>query len=372
MKVLHSAMIPNAHLETGVSNQMLAELNAAKKLSLQYDVKIFTNSDSFPKQFADLFHVQHIETTRFKNPLVSKSVFQYNLRKSYYSWLKSLENEYDCFVLRYSMLDIQQALFIKQCTKPVCLVHHTKETDELLVQGTKGLIKANIENILGRIAIQYSEMIIGVTNEIAEYEKNRAASPNKKSLVKPNGIEFNSDILVDRRKNDIPVFLFVASYFFTWHGLDLIIQEFRKSNEEFIIHLVGSISEVDLAKIGNDKRFVCHGSLSQQSIKELSQECWVGIGSFAAYRKNLIQGSSLKVREYLMMGLPVYSGHEDTFPNDFKFYKHGTLNIEEFLLFAQTSRNYDKNYIKASSEKYISKEILTKNFYNELTYKITD
>ena len=76
------------------------------------------------------------------------------------------------------------------------------------------------------------------------------------------------------------------------------------------------------------------------------------------YRANVKEGSTLKVREMLGMGLPVYSGHIDTaLPKNFPFYLKGTIKIEEILKFARDTARFSRNEIRNRSLPYIDKRI---------------
>ena len=79
------------------------------------------------------------------------------------------------------------------------------------------------------------------------------------------------------------------------------------------------------------------------------------------HRAKVREGSTLKVREMLGMGLPVYSGHIDTaLPKNFPFYLKGTIKIEEILKFARDAAPFSRNEIRNKSLPYIDKRIYAK------------
>ena len=61
-------------------------------------------------------------------------------------------------------------------------------------------------------------------------------------FVHPNGILYadDSDMPADRR-GDVPELIFVASYFFEWHGLDTLLDSMDESDEDGRLHLVGTL-----------------------------------------------------------------------------------------------------------------------------------
>ncbi|WP_419336853.1 glycosyltransferase family 1 protein [Acinetobacter guillouiae] len=362
MNFLHTAMMRKG--SSGILNQMYAEYISAQQLDLPYEVKIFTEDENISKKY--------LKILRMYRPISKNRILRWiEFRKSYYAWLSSQQNEVDAYILRHSLYDPFQFYFIKAIKKPVYLVHHTKELDELKILGLKGKLLSVIENIFGNQSIKISSGIVAVTNEIIEYEKKRIQNDQKLSILYSNGILIENTELVDKRNSNVIEMLFVASYFYDWHGLDLLIEAVQANTyDNFLIHIVGEVTQLNKNSIKNDSRFICHGPLNVKEISEISQSCTIALGSFALFRKNLYEGSTLKVREYLSFGLPVYSGHIDVFQKDFPFYAFGNLDIKNILSYAKKMMNYSKNEIRSSSEIYISKQILVKNFVNELESNI--
>lgn len=357
MKVLYTTLMQ--HYSSGIVLQMYNEYRAAKKNGIPYDVKIFMPEQEVPDKYKEIIHFFKIENK-------SKLLIWFEIRKKYYEWLNSKKNTIDIYVLRYLFYDPYQYFFIKGNDKKVYLVHHTLELPELRMNGIKGNIQALLDYYWGNKSIKAAFGVVGVTDEIVSYEKGRIRCNNKIGITYPNGIVINKNQIPDSRNFSVPEILFVASYFYDWHGLDLLIEAVSKSDIDFIIHIVGNVSDRDLENLKEDKRFIIHNSLTSDEINKLSAKCWIALGSFALYRKRLTQGSTLKVRDYLNNGLPVYSGHQDIFPHDFAYYKYSELDIEKILYFAYEMRGHSKDTVKNLSEKYISKDILVKDFYKNI------
>lgn len=359
MKILHTAMMKN--FSSGIAEQMLAESNAAGEINCEFKVFIFSPVQKIDDKYSLLFKFCELKS---KNKILS----WFEFRSEYYSFLKSKEDEIDCYILRYSAYDPLQYYFIKNSKKPIYLVHHTKEHDELKLLGNKGYLYYLIDKIWGNASINKVDGIIAVTNELIDYERKRVSDTTKRAILYPNGITVSKDDIKDNRLDEKPEILFVASFFYSWHGLDLVLEEVKKSNRNFILHLVGELLPEDLLKAREDNRIVLHGKLKSEEIDELSSKCWVGLGSFALDRKNTEEGSTLKVREYLNNGLPIYSGHKDIFPNDFKFYKFGKPNIDAILDFSIKIRDFSKTDIRNFSAKYISKKIRLQELIKAISF----
>ncbi|MEK5745027.1 glycosyltransferase family 1 protein, partial [Acinetobacter variabilis] len=88
--------------------------------------------------------------------------------------------------------------------------------------GFSGWLRSQLESQLGKPTISTAKGIIGVTQEILNYEKLRSSSFDKASFIYPNGIIYKTLDLLDKRNEKIPELLFVAN-FAPWHGLDLLL-----------------------------------------------------------------------------------------------------------------------------------------------------
>ena len=355
IKVLHAAYLKRPI--PGIIRQMSMEKHAATELQINWDTKIFCSYISS-------------EYRHYLNSLVTVSNSKGNWfseRKIYYQWLaKNSSKDYDVVLLRYAMYDPFQYLFVNRISKPVGFVHHTLEVPELLhATDLSGNFKACIESLIGFLAINKSAFTVGVTPEITEYERKRSHSKKRHAIVYPNGVLFDSTHFEDRR-NEIPEILFIASSFVPWHGLDLLLLGLKRTSEQFILHLVGKVNRADLICAQGDQRIVIHGIKEPSEVQRLTDSCWIGLSSFALQRKNMTQACTLKVREYLRAGLPVYAGHSDVFPANFPFYKQGPPDIEQILAFAYSVRNISKEEISNTARPFIDKVYLLKRLYVDI------
>lgn len=362
MKVLHAAALLRPPL--GIVNQMRWEHQSAVELNIDWTVKLFCPSGWLePEDF-----VEEAPSVRAGNSQKSKPWDWFRFRYSYYKWLLAQVEMYDAFLLRYYVHDPFQLMFVRKCQKPVYFVNHTLEEPELRFSGTTSAkIRSKLENMIGPPTLRAATGIIGVTQEIVEYEVKRAVSKNKPTLIYPNGIKFDSCEVEDRRSS-IPEILFVAGRFAPWHGLDLLLDSIEKSDSEFKLHLVGKIEEPNYSRIQGDSRIVAHGRKSQDQIREIAKSCWIGLSSFGMHRQNMTEACTLKVREYLMMGLPVYAGHRDVIQNENRFFISGNPDIEIILKVAKIEKPTRKE-VADNSKPSICKKMLLNELYKKLKEK---
>lgn len=244
------------------------------------------------------------------------------LRKLY-GWVLALQlsRECDIVMMRHMTFDPFAFIFAPLIRNRVS-VHHAKEIEELKLirQGWKGKAASTLERFSGRFAVRHTKMILGVTQEIADYERDLHC-PNKPAGCYPNGIDSNSvRVLDDGRKKDEIHAAFMCGTFSSWHGLDKLIDavDMHEAGDDDLpltVHLIGRLSDEQVHQLNATPQrrevFKCHGLLDVEEYRPILTRCDVGIASLALERENLTEGSTLKVREMLAMGLPVYSGHHD-------------------------------------------------------------
>lgn len=362
MRVLHSAFMIGD--EPGVMNQMAWEQEIAKSLGLEWDSRLYCPSSSALS--GPILIKSHLSPGEGRSKIFGSLVFWLKFRKNYYRWLKDQAVKYDVILLRHSKYDPFRPSFIKNSVIPVFTVHHTLELSEIR-QGDSWVasLKAIAESFWGARGIRYSRGVIGVTQEIVEHQVSRVDKAKIESYIYPNGITLDDkDIsaISDRRSADVPEILFVASYFSPWHGLDRLLNTLSKTNANFVLHLVGRVSDANRLLALGDPRVRFHGLCTQNEILELSERSWVGLSSFALDRISMRDACTLKVREYLSQGLPVYSGYNDVFPEGFASYRKGPPDIGKILEYAMETRCFEKRVVAESALPLISKKVLVEKF----------
>jgi glycosyltransferase involved in cell wall biosynthesis len=360
LRILHAAALLRP--SSGMCTQMAWELEAAEKLGIEWQVKMYCPKNS-PGGYRVMHYDESIDSKNLQNSF-SKFFGWIKLRFNYHQWLMQQEDEVDIYILRYYVHDPFQYFFVKRCKKPIYFVHHTLEVPELqLAGGIAGWVRASLEDFIGKKTLQLSNGVIGVTQEIIDYEMSRINTLEKENYVYPNGILYKQLTLKDRR-GDIPELLFLAN-FSPWHGLDRLLHAIKKSDEDFVLHLVGKVPN-ELKDQITDPRIKLHGHLNQNQIVELSEQCWIGLASFALDRNKMKQACPLKSREYLMLGLPVYGDYQDIFPDDFIYFKKGNEEISMILDFSRAVRSCTKVDISTNSHSFIDKISLLSVIYNKI------
>lgn len=351
MRVLHASFQRN--WTPGIAVQVKAEQEAANQLSIPWVSRLFS---------------VHPEEHRGETIVGPVGRTGGGARNDYYRWLDAQVADFDLLLLRHTSAAVDQALFVNRLRIPFYLVHHSPEGPELAAERSlKGRGKMLIEYIAGRASLHRCAGIIAVTPEIADYERCRGLRPNAPAHIYPNGTLAEDDqIQSDDRVGDIPVLLFVASHFVPWHGLDRLLQAARSCEQPFVMHVVGEVGAVDLQSAERDPRFVIHGMLDRAGISRLISESWLGLSSFALDRKQVTMACTLKVREYLASGLPVYANHADVFDNGFQYYINGPCDLNSILNTARRARSWSRRDVALAARPYIDKRQLLRKLYSAL------
>lgn len=286
-------------------------------------------------------------------------------RRSYYRWLQVQAAEVDVVLLRHTLHDPLRPWALRGLGKPVLSVHHTLEVPELLVGGRRGA--AAMERVAGRASLQRCAGVVAVTHEILSYERSRVRG-HMAGWVYPNGTMIPPlDLPGEVPGGPVPNILFVADQFDPWHGLDRLLTSLAANSQRLVLHLVGSLSPADERVARADARVIVHGRMSPSEIAALAAKCSVGLTSFAFDRKDMTQACTLKVREYLQQGLPVYAGHDEVIPDTYPYLRSGPADIAAIAQLALDVAGVSRANVRDEAAPFIDKRTLLSQLYGSLT-----
>lgn len=343
----------------GVVRQMEWEQQAAQASGLPWRVSLWT-----PKSLNSPVVVA--PSTASTNGLLQYAI----LRAEFSRWLVRESVNVDVVLLRHSVHDLFEWGVIRKIGAKSLTVHHTLEEQELAGGvGVGAKLGFRLERLFGRSSLRQLCGVVGVTKEIVDYEilRRGAARSALPTFVYPNGI-FSSVLLPSDQRGALPELLFIASSFVPWHGLDLLLSSMEKDLSPCRVHLVGYVPEMLRRRCMDDSRIVLHGMLDDSGIAALATSAWCGLSSFALGRKGMFEACTLKVREYLDAGLPVYANHRDAgLPDEFAFFCKGDANLQQILAFATKCRYVSKSAIREAAQPFIDKRDLLVRFYEQLS-----
>lgn len=304
-----------------------------------------------------------LESFERRIPRLLRAMFLRNL----YGWLTTLRlaRTNDVVIVRHMVFDPFAFLFAPFIRNRVSL-HHSREWEELplIRPGLAGRLAGALERITGWVAVRCAMGVMGVTTEIARFQVESRA-PGKPAGLYVNGVDLDTvHEVADCRSDDWVRVVFMSNTFSEWHGLDRLVDAVRDAPTvpaHLTLHLIGHLSEPQKQQItalgSRAKVFRIHGFLETEAYRALLAKADVGLGSLAMDRQNLQEGATLKVREMLGMGLPVYSGHADTaLDTKFPFYHHvASVDIAGLEQFAQSMKTHSRSEVRAAAGPFIEK-----------------
>jgi len=350
MKYLHAAVSMNP--SAGVVRQMADEARAAIDLGLDWEIWLSQAADLGPN------------LARWPAPL------RYTvLRVRFYLRLVRLARQGHRILLRHSLGD--PFLFLASFfLGDYFTVHHTLEESELAtLDFSFARLQLVFERLLGRRVVARARGIVCLTPEIARHEISRVPDRrDRQVLIYPNGILYPADPgePIDRR-GDRPELVFVASYFYDWHGLEALLDSMASSREDGLLHLVGLLPDAARLKAKADPRVRIHGELVPSQLDPLVSLSWLGLSSFNLSSKGMTEACTLKVREYLRAGVPVYAGHRDSaLPVNFEYFRQGPPQWRAILDYASTMRTVRRATVALSARPLIDKRVLLGRLYQAI------
>ncbi len=343
--------------QSGVAAKMQRLAETARNENIPIDYYWLTTSYSREEKKVDPVRVM---ISKWQNPVMTR-IWQALV-------LNRLSREYDALVIRYPLYDPFLDSMVRRKHK-IITEHHTKEVTELTLLGSK---RKMVESKLGSRWLRKFGGIIGVTEEIVAYEKERSGFSGKSVFI-PNSIPVDLDLPLTGKigEGNLVNIVFVAN-FRPWHGLGLVIDGLKistVSEDRYRLHLIGKVPEAEEKELSKFNSVVLHGEMTNRQINELYNEMDFAIGGLNLSVNEMDESTSLKVREYLANGLPTLIGSRDpAFPRDYRYIlEKDAFDLDLIMKFVEGNRGLQKSLVRESAEKYISSKYFLQKMYSFAT-----
>lgn len=331
----------------GVSKKVISQFFELSKQKNQVYLIIASNDTiKYPK--SRYYKIYRIKTP-LKNNIINRIRYCINIASIFKNTISSLESD-DILYFRYSdsfplYFPINYLRRYRKCK--LVTEHQTIERSEFFL--TKNVLSYFSDVLFGKLLKSQSDGIIGVTDEITEYELGHLGDFPKPHTIIGNGIKVNSCPLRENLMTITEVinFLFVANVS-SWHGIDRLIQGINnfKGKKTVNLHIVGNGNEIpNLKKIVESLKLsdcvFFHGFKTGDELDSLFNSCHIAVGSLGIHRKGLTMTSELKAREYCARGIPyIIACGDPDFPDDFPYIfrlppDESPIDIESVINFAQ-------------------------------------
>jgi glycosyltransferase involved in cell wall biosynthesis len=206
-----------------------------------------------------------------------------------------------------------------------------------------------LDFLFGNSIRHYSDAIVGVTNEITQYQLKRCEYHDKPHITVGNGIDVASVPLKHYTSQTVHNLhlLFVANVS-RWHGIDRLALGLANYDGpiNITLHIAGKGAELpNLNRLIKDckisEKIIFHGFTAGAALDNLFNTCHIAVGSLGIHRIGLTESSTLKVREYCARGIPwIIACKDPDFPDDFPYIHRipadeSPVRIEEVIEFAK-------------------------------------
>lgn len=342
-------------LDSGVSKKIQQQVSELIKLNIDAQIILICGS-KVPTTINS--YVKFYKSKYLDNSNILNKIRRQFLKRMILNELISFLGENDIVYLR--SFD-PMFYFVSPNRNKLCkIVSEHNSIEHLEYKSTGNYLNLFLELALGKYALNHIDAIVGVTDEITEFELSRADDSNKPHITIGNGIDVSSFKLRNpiSFSGDELQLICVASIS-RWHALDRLLNGLAlyRGYAKVKLHIVGDGKELKnlqaIAKNhGFDDKVSFHGFMSGNALDKLFDSCHIAIGSLGIHRKGLRMTSELKIREYTARGIPFICGTIDPdFPYDFPYVHkvpsdESPIDIEDIISFVKSVYLDSDHHIK--------------------------
>jgi hypothetical protein len=201
---------------------------------------------------------------------------------------------------------LRQDLFYPQM---LCFPAHAAlivevNTDDLYEYALGRRIRAFYNARTRDIMLRRARGLVFVTSELSLHPSFRNY-PGKHCVV-TNGIRLEAYPTFPPPASEHPRLVFIGTAGHSWHGVDKLVT-LAAMHSDWRFDIVGMRNETHTSP----PNINWHGPLERAEALGVLAHADVGVGSLALHRDGLNEACSLKVREYLAVGLPVLYANRD-------------------------------------------------------------
>ncbi len=395
MKICYIYLSSYSAVKSGVDNKVIGKCHELLKMFPGSKFVRFTPQKANTDDFFESIQVNSPTKKYFKNSYYNKALFE-----SVDDMITKDKNTFDFYIVRYPFASKALLNLLQSHPHKIIFEHNTNERKEkeVIVNANKkkipfslrpsvlayykeSILRANsLERKLGAKCLELAAGGIAVTPEIEKLEK--IIYPSYKTVVITNGIVPDSKPLKSRSKDfSLLNGVFLAGTNAEWNGIERIAESFNASQiqDKMKLYFVGRIDDSLKKKYSSPSiHFVEY--MSKEELVDFLSKMHFAIGTCAIHKKGLMQGAVLKVREYLISGLPTVLGHSDPYieniPELNKYCTHFLADdsyIDFNTIYSRLKEMYSDNEINTKIQnlacKYLSWEEVLKplpSFLNTL------
>jgi glycosyltransferase involved in cell wall biosynthesis len=150
-----------------------------------------------------------------------------------------------------------------------------------------------IDSLFGDALRRYTDAIVGVTEEITQYELKRSGETDKPHITIGNGIDSKSvPVRNFRENNNSQLHLICVANVSRWHGLDRLLNGMAiyRGNSHIFLHIAGEGADIPslkqlVEKLNLQNHVIFHGFITGIDLDILFNSCHIAVGSLGIHRK---------------------------------------------------------------------------------------
>ena len=194
-----------------------------------------------------------------------------------------------------------------------------------------------------------------------------------KTIPIDNGVDVTKYLPLTNKIHDSSTFVLTGvANVSKWHGFDRVIYGIKeytddiKNNKKIIFNIVGDGPEIsnlkNLVKLNNlENHVIFHGPKFNEQLISIYNKTDVAISSIGMHRIGLIEGSTIKTKEYCSLGLPFVYAYKETKISDTFGYalqvdaNENPIDIELLIKFynnLKINENYEEKMHDFAVENY--------------------
>lgn len=333
---------------SGVDKKIAAQIVNLKHMGVEVSIVNITQNEHAQADCRGIRNIMIPEFSKSRFRLMAILTREHFIIRSLWQVISELDSD-DILYVRFEYPFFSLLYYLQKNRKcKIVFEHESLESQEKLSGGN--YVFPIFDYIFGGSIRRHCDGIVGVTEEITDYQVKRSGDSEKPHFTLGNGISVESvPIKTSFSFIDSQLHLLCVANVMKWHGLDRLIQGMieYKGTAKIHLHIVGEGKEIPAIKqmvknLSATNEVFFYGSLYGKDLDEMFNRCDIAIGSLGIHRIGLHEATTLKAREYCSRGIPfIYGINDRDFPPDFPYILHipadeSSVDMAEVIRFAQT------------------------------------
>ncbi|MFN7302373.1 MAG: hypothetical protein ACK5U7_12940 [Bacteroidota bacterium] len=314
-----------------VQNKIMSQIEYLNEAGVLCDGAFFSIEVSSEEQVAE--HIRLIPYEKSQRQFLRHLNQTGIMLERVYEYITANHEKYDLIYLRYPGSHPALLKLARKFGHKLCIEHNSKEGLEIIGLGQNFRPLWKPAGFLGFLAFVIIPLLLEctigvlvrrnvlfatcVSSDMAQYQK-RLSFGRLKCYPIGNGINVEKNPLrrspvFDGAELDI-LFLKGSSGNAPWNGLDRLICGMAKYTGpvEIRLHIVGNRvpGEVEIPR-EIESKVVFTGYLEGEALDKMFDKCHIACGTLGLFRSKQKENATLKVRNYIVRGIPFFYGYTD-------------------------------------------------------------